>query len=350
LLADKVSDGKFFLFYTSEDSVVFNMWFILLLPTVGCGTNRLAMFDQSNIAVPRLEFVTPTAAGATADASFDFSVRFADVDGNETWGIYYLSDAAEDRGAAIGLGLSVKTSGTLNVSWVTAELPSGTYNLHAELNSAEGTTTAVAPGAVTIDHAGFGNANPTVQVVSPNGGETLPIGKPVVVTWDASDPDGDSLTYNVELSRDAGTSWTVLASKLIDKSWTWQVNLSDPEGNSYRIRVRASDGANGAASDVSESDFSLYLPITWENTIKDMMIASCGGAACHSSGGDWVDRFASDDYTNEANTGVSQLFNRVLARAINTESMPPAGGDYLVLNASQKARFLAWVQSGTPKD
>ena len=87
---------------------------------------------------------------------------------------------------------------------------------------------------------------PTVQVLSPRGGET--VSGRYTVKWEASDPDGDPLVYTVLYSHD-GTRWGVLANYLTGTSYQWDTSKS-PGGTNARIRVIATDGVN-TASDVS---------------------------------------------------------------------------------------------------
>jgi hypothetical protein len=57
--------------------------------------------------------------------------------------------------------------------------------------------------------------------------------------WKGSDPNGDPLTYKVELQREGATTWTEIAKDLDASSFTWDTNAL-PDGR-YRVRVTASD-------------------------------------------------------------------------------------------------------------
>ncbi len=99
---------------------------------------------------------------------------------------------------------------------------------------------------------------PVVTVTSPNGGETFFSGSHQNVTWTGSDPDGDSLTYNVLYSGDNGTSWLPLATGLKKTSVTWNMT-GVPSGNKYLVRVIATDGVN-TGEGVSARTFSVVQP------------------------------------------------------------------------------------------
>src|SRR5262249_44552655 len=92
-----------------------------------------------------------------------------------------------------------------------------------------------------------------VSVTSPHGGETLQVAHSFLITWTASDPNGDNTINNfqVSLSTDGGSTFNfVIAASLAGsaRSFNWTVpgGLSTTQG---RIRVTASDtlGATGSA-------------------------------------------------------------------------------------------------------
>jgi uncharacterized repeat protein (TIGR01451 family) len=83
---------------------------------------------------------------------------------------------------------------------------------------------------------------PAVTVTSPNGGETLN-GSTSTFTWNSSDADGDSLTYVIDHSSDAGASWTTLATGLASTSYSADIRTLAGSSRSL-LRVTASDGFN----------------------------------------------------------------------------------------------------------
>ncbi|HUT30057.1 MAG TPA: hypothetical protein VMX13_09720 [Sedimentisphaerales bacterium] len=99
-------------------------------------------------------------------------------------------------------------------------------------------------GSVTAS----GNS-PTVQVISPNGGETFD-GNQVVFEWTGDDPDGNNLTYVVQYSANAGSTWETLTVDWPDPNCHIERKYLKAT-NSALIRVIASDGFNTA---VDESD------------------------------------------------------------------------------------------------
>jgi hypothetical protein len=94
---------------------------------------------------------------------------------------------------------------------------------------------------------------PKVRIIFPTGGETL-TGN-IVVRWQASDADGDNLTYFVLYSTDAGRSWQDVSSDIKDTEIT--VNMAALPGTNVGLfRIIATDGVNTGISD-SNSTFNV---------------------------------------------------------------------------------------------
>lgn len=83
--------------------------------------------------------------------------------------------------------------------------------------------------------------SPTVTLLSPNGGEWL--NNEAVVTWSASDPDGDDLIYTLLHSADGGGSWHALAVGWPQTSYTLTTEYLPGSTDTY-FQVIASDGVN----------------------------------------------------------------------------------------------------------
>ncbi|MDH7486716.1 MAG: hypothetical protein QHJ81_10630 [Anaerolineae bacterium] len=94
---------------------------------------------------------------------------------------------------------------------------------------------------------------PTVQVLSPNGGENW--NGEQTVSWTASDLDGDPLSFAVLYSRDGGASWMPLTTGLTATSFTFDTTAL-AGGEQCLVKVRASDGFH-TAEDVSDGFFTI---------------------------------------------------------------------------------------------
>jgi len=110
------------------------------------------------------------------------------------------------------------------------------------------------PGDELLAAVQPGAGIPVVTVETPNGGD-MEDGESLLVRWNASDPDGDPLKYQVQYSADGGSSWSLAAFSegvtevTIDKSNT-------PAGEQALIRVLASDGLH-TGSDTSDAVFTI---------------------------------------------------------------------------------------------
>lgn len=93
---------------------------------------------------------------------------------------------------------------------------------------------------------------PSVTLTTPNGGETLAITGTQTIAWSASDADGESLSYTLQYSRDAGATWLAIRSGITQT--TYALNLASLPGTSQgRLRVVATDGVN-TGEDASDSN------------------------------------------------------------------------------------------------
>jgi Ca2+-binding RTX toxin-like protein len=95
---------------------------------------------------------------------------------------------------------------------------------------------------------------PSVNLIFPNGGETIAAGGVRTVSWSGSDSDGDLLRYHLLLSNDNGQSWIPIATGLEQSPYTWNYDLG--EGSEYLLAIIASDGVH-TSFDVSDSTFSV---------------------------------------------------------------------------------------------
>ena len=97
------------------------------------------------------------------------------------------------------------------------------------------------------------NRAPTVEVISPNGGELL--NGTITISWNAVDFDGDPMTFDVYYSDNNGSDWSPLAAGLAVQQFSWNTTQHD-DGNSYMILVEVFAGEL-AGQDVSDDPFEL---------------------------------------------------------------------------------------------
>jgi len=82
---------------------------------------------------------------------------------------------------------------------------------------------------------------PQISITSPQPGETIKP-EPCEITWDATDLDGDTLTYHIFLSNDSGASWFPMSLALHENSFT--ADFTHLLKGNYQITVSATDGWN----------------------------------------------------------------------------------------------------------
>jgi len=94
------------------------------------------------------------------------------------------------------------------------------------------------------------SANPPVISNVTLQGATNPVSGTVTLAWNASDPDGDALVFDVVYSRDNGATFQPVAINLTGNGA--QIDTAQLAGGSTAIlRVTASDGVNTAAADTA---------------------------------------------------------------------------------------------------
>jgi hypothetical protein len=112
-------------------------------------------------------------------------------------------------------------------------------------------------GGVTLAGRSASATPPAVQITAPSAGSVIPAGS-FQVSWTGSDPDGDSLTYSLLLSRDGGQSWETFQTGLVGGSVTLHT-VDLPGGEAY-LRVIASDGFLTAQAEVGPVQLPLNPP------------------------------------------------------------------------------------------
>ncbi|NIM94581.1 MAG: hypothetical protein GTO18_12850 [Anaerolineales bacterium] len=97
--------------------------------------------------------------------------------------------------------------------------------------------------------------SPSVQLITPEGGETWQSGATQLIQWEGMDPDGDPLKYNLQYSTDGGDSWLPLVTDTEETSY--ELDLSKVAGSEQaKFRVTTSDGVN-TSTDSTESTLSI---------------------------------------------------------------------------------------------
>jgi hypothetical protein len=109
-------------------------------------------------------------------------------------------------------------------------------------------------GNSTSADVAFALVTPALNVLAPNGGESWFVGTAQAITWSSNLPAGD--TVSIDISRDGGASWALLAAAPNSGSFAWTV--AGPASSAARFRL--SWNMNPGVSDSSEADMALIAP------------------------------------------------------------------------------------------
>jgi len=222
-------------------------------PTVA---QAFALSDPTlNLHFPSLEvdkfgavLVGFTSSSSSTLPSMQYAVKAATDSAFSSLGTIKAGTVAYDRPAFLPPGVTRNRWGDYSDCAADPSQPNVIWHL-GEL--AATTTTWVL-------HVGAVRSTPeSLQVLFPNGGESLPVGQPVNITWQSAGFAAGH-TVKIELSSDSGVTFpTVIAAAAPDavgaNSFTWIP--SQPVGNQYRIRITSN--VLSAISDTSDSSFQL---------------------------------------------------------------------------------------------
>lgn len=207
-------------------------------------------------------FVIPDAEDTEPNLPGPYALVLRDADGNELAHYPFTPDTPPSEDGETILGISEL------VPYV-----SGMEQLDVE-----------GPNGVLLTSLTAGTAPPTVTLLDAQRPALSPTGA-VTVTWTASDPDDDPLTFALEYSPNNGTTWKPLTPYWTDTT----IVISDTSliaGDAALFRVWATDGIH-TASDTSDNPFvvpnhpptaEILEPATWM-TVTVSQTLGLGGQA-----------------------------------------------------------------------
>jgi hypothetical protein len=114
--------------------------------------------------------------------------------------------------------------------------------------------------------------DPTVTVLSPNGGETWNVGENRAIRWNHS---AEVQHVRLQVDRGLGGGWETLADGIaaVFGTWTWLVD--GPTSSACRVRVV--DTADFLVADASDATFTITAELSWIAVSQDQGTVPAGG-------------------------------------------------------------------------
>ena len=179
--------------------------------------------------------------------------------------------------------------------------------------------------------------NDVVLVDAPN-----PVTGVVTLEWSASDPDGDSLTYEVIFSRDDGISFMPVAAGLTGSSAQIDTaSLPGTAGDNGILRVVASDGVNTGYGDTAPFVMASKMPDPFIITPEDGLhihygqLVNFSGMALDVQDGTVAD---------EGLSWQDEDFQEISSGALLSLDKLPIGSNIIYLKATNSAGKSAYAQ------
>ena len=130
-------------------------------------------------------------------------------------------------------------------------------------------TASGSPTTLTLAAVGQRRSPPSLAGLEASGSATLQYSKGFITArWLASDPNGDSLTYKVEMRGKNDTLWRTLKDKLQDHYYAFDTTAF-PDGE-YVLRVTATDAPGNTPENALTSSFQSD-PFTIDNTPPEIV-------------------------------------------------------------------------------
>jgi hypothetical protein len=153
------------------------------------------------------------------------------------------------------------TTQNIQVPIVGDTRPEANETFSVNLSGAVGATIARATGTGTI----IDNDAGSITVTAPNTAVTWAVGTTQTIRW--TDNLGSGATVRLEISRDGGTTWSLITSSVANSSSTsgsFNWTVSGPATTTARIR--ATWTVNGAVTDASDVNFTIANPTITVNS------------------------------------------------------------------------------------
>ncbi len=185
---------------------------------------------------------------------------------------FNYSVACSSDGGAVWTVLAEGLSGT-SYSWDTTQFDDETYEIRVISMCSEGLYKEDRSNAVFNVH----NTLPSPSIQYPNGGEML--NETVIVDWvDVIDPFTHDVAYDLYISDNGGSSWSILSSNLDTSSYEWDTTAF--ANGEYDLMVNVSCTAGATSIDVTNASFNVLNHYLLDPTITypnggEMILGVC---------------------------------------------------------------------------
>ncbi|MFX1390446.1 MAG: hypothetical protein ACFE9Z_10315, partial [Promethearchaeota archaeon] len=153
-----------------------------------------------------------------------------------------------------------------NYLWNLVNFTSSNYNVTIRIQAEDGN------GGYDEDISDYfiinQNDPPTINLLSPNGGETIRSEK--IITWTYNDPDGDPVFFNISYNI-GGLEWFPIVSGLVNQtSYLWNLKDFNQTYSNVTIRIEAYDGKSEVVIEYSDNFFTIK-PVV-QNQFEDILL------------------------------------------------------------------------------
>ncbi|MCL6642197.1 MAG: lamin tail domain-containing protein [Candidatus Bipolaricaulota bacterium] len=149
---------------------------------------------------------------------------------------------------------SVSSGSHTKICPLPANIPEGPKTLTIAITD----QTAILGSSSQADALIVDNTPPTVRLLTPNGGETLPAQSVFTVTWElCSDLHLGTAPIQLLYSTDSGVSFPTLITAATENDGSFIWNLPTINSHTVRVRIICSDLAGNSAQDDSDANFTI---------------------------------------------------------------------------------------------
>ncbi|MBX7051413.1 MAG: hypothetical protein K1X54_05200, partial [Flavobacteriales bacterium] len=220
-----------------------------------------------------------------SDANFSLlpTVRIVSPNGGENWTTCSVYNVVIDYGPCVGfIGMQYSTDNGVNWNGATITLVSISGNERTyswQVPNTIGTDDVIlraydgfSSSNVDVTDAAINvTANSVINVLSPNGGESIAAASSYNITW--SNSVQASGVYNIQFSLNNGSSWSTVVNGISGNAYNWTVN----NAVSSQCLIRVIDANNTCYQDQSNANFSItgLVPTLTSPNGGESLYAAC---------------------------------------------------------------------------